>query len=194
MFSTFFLLLSNRGGWTSSPSRPHKTWSQALEPRWCSLPPGFTQGKPPPLTSVKASKWSKRKPSIFKLWSFSLSIGLIEYLVGNSRDAKVLRDNIIFKIGKSTRNKLLIYGLINNFHLFSADAESWWSIFGKLQVHHYSPDTMHANPLDIPLRCSLMGFDLNRHWHDPSPWAHPTVHATKQLVMQYNRDPVSNTE
>lgn len=41
------------------------------------------------------------------------------------------------------------------------------------------------------LRCSLMGFDLNRHWHDPSPWAHPTLHSTKQLVMQYNRDPVS---
>ncbi|XP_072040109.1 cytosolic carboxypeptidase 6-like [Amphiura filiformis] len=32
-------------------------------------------------------------------------------------------------------------------------------------------------------RCSLMGFDLNRHWHEPSPWAHPTLHATKQLLM-----------
>lgn len=36
-----------------------------------------------------------------------------------------------------------------------------------------------------------MGFDLNRHWQDPSPWAHPTLHATKQLVMQYDKDPVS---
>jgi len=40
-------------------------------------------------------------------------------------------------------------------------------------------------------RCSLMGFDLNRHWHGPSPWAHPTLHATKQLVMQYDQDWVS---
>ena len=36
-----------------------------------------------------------------------------------------------------------------------------------------------------------MGFDLNRHWSAPSPWAHPTLHATKDLLMQYDRDPVS---
>lgn len=40
-------------------------------------------------------------------------------------------------------------------------------------------------------RCSLMGFDLNRHWQDPSPWAHPTLHAVKQLIVQMNQDPVS---
>ena len=40
-------------------------------------------------------------------------------------------------------------------------------------------------------RSSLMGFDLNRHWADPSPWAHPTLTATKKLVMQYDQDPVS---
>uniref|UniRef100_A0A3Q3K622 Uncharacterized protein n=1 Tax=Monopterus albus TaxID=43700 RepID=A0A3Q3K622_MONAL len=38
-------------------------------------------------------------------------------------------------------------------------------------------------------RCSLMGFDLNRHWQDPSPWAQPTLHAVKQLIVQMNRDP-----
>ena len=40
-------------------------------------------------------------------------------------------------------------------------------------------------------RCSLMGFDLNRHWQDPSPWAHPTLHAVKQLIVQMSQDPVS---
>ena len=40
-------------------------------------------------------------------------------------------------------------------------------------------------------RCSLMGFDLNRHWHAPSPWAHPTLHATKQLVMKYDQKEVT---
>ncbi|XP_071799299.1 cytosolic carboxypeptidase 6-like [Asterias amurensis] len=35
-------------------------------------------------------------------------------------------------------------------------------------------------------RCSLMGFDLNRHWHEPSPWAHPTLHANKHLLMDMN--------
>ncbi|KAK6484560.1 cytosolic carboxypeptidase 6-like [Huso huso] len=38
-------------------------------------------------------------------------------------------------------------------------------------------------------RCSLMGFDLNRHWQDPSPWAHPTLHAVKQLIVGMNGDP-----
>lgn len=37
-----------------------------------------------------------------------------------------------------------------------------------------------------------MGFDLNRHWQDPSQWAHPTLHAVKQLIIQMNQDPVSD--
>lgn len=35
-----------------------------------------------------------------------------------------------------------------------------------------------------------MGFDLNRHWQEPSPWAHPTLYATKNLLMEYDRDEV----
>ncbi|KAL1776990.1 cytosolic carboxypeptidase 6 isoform X2, partial [Sigmodon hispidus] len=38
-------------------------------------------------------------------------------------------------------------------------------------------------------RCSLMGFDLNRHWLDPSPWAHPTLHGVKQLIIKMYNDP-----
>ncbi|KAL3868699.1 hypothetical protein ACJMK2_041476 [Sinanodonta woodiana] len=37
-------------------------------------------------------------------------------------------------------------------------------------------------------RCSLMGFDLNRHWQEPSPWAHPTLYATKNYVVEQDRD------
>lgn len=40
-------------------------------------------------------------------------------------------------------------------------------------------------------RCSLMGFDLNRHWVDPSPWAHPTLYGIKQLIIQMHSNPVS---
>ncbi|CAL1538014.1 unnamed protein product [Lymnaea stagnalis] len=39
-------------------------------------------------------------------------------------------------------------------------------------------------------RCSLMGFDLNRHWQEPSPWAHPTLYATKNLLMELDRNEV----
>ena len=38
-------------------------------------------------------------------------------------------------------------------------------------------------------RCSLMGFDLNRYWLEPSSWAHPTILATKQLLLGMNEDP-----
>ncbi|KAL2090083.1 hypothetical protein ACEWY4_014771 [Coilia grayii] len=43
-------------------------------------------------------------------------------------------------------------------------------------------------------RCSLMGFDLNRHWQEPSLWAHPTLHAVKQLIVQMNQDPKVSLE
>ncbi|XP_074987961.1 BEN domain-containing protein 5 isoform X5 [Caretta caretta] len=42
-------------------------------------------------------------------------------------------------------------------------------------------------------RCSLMGFDLNRHWVDPSPWAHPTLHGVKQLIVQMYNNPTSTS-
>lgn len=38
-------------------------------------------------------------------------------------------------------------------------------------------------------RCSLMGFDLNRYWHEPASWAHPSILATKQLLIDLNDDP-----
>lgn len=37
-------------------------------------------------------------------------------------------------------------------------------------------------------RCSLMGFDLNRHWQEPSPWAHPTLVACKKHLMDLDSD------
>ena len=40
-------------------------------------------------------------------------------------------------------------------------------------------------------RCSLMGFDLNRHWLQPSPWAHPTLYATKNILIDMDDDQVS---
>lgn len=35
-----------------------------------------------------------------------------------------------------------------------------------------------------------MGFDLNRHWLEPSPWAHPTLYATKNHLMELDRNDV----
>ena len=33
-------------------------------------------------------------------------------------------------------------------------------------------------------RCNLLGFDLNRQWHEPSPNLHPTIYHTKALIQQ----------
>lgn len=35
-----------------------------------------------------------------------------------------------------------------------------------------------------------MGFDLNRHWQEPSPWAHPTLYATKNLLIEMDSNEV----
>lgn len=43
-------------------------------------------------------------------------------------------------------------------------------------------------------RCSLMGFDLNRYWSEPSPWAHPTILATKNLLLQLDNDPLTDLD
>ena len=36
-----------------------------------------------------------------------------------------------------------------------------------------------------------MGFDLNRHWQEPSPWAHPTLYATKNRLIELDTNEVS---
>lgn len=38
-------------------------------------------------------------------------------------------------------------------------------------------------------RCSSVGNDLNRHWLNPEEWAHPTIVATRNLLLQYKHDP-----
>ena len=90
--------------------------------------------------------------------------------------------------------------------MHSAHVEPGWCLPRQLQVRlhaealcllcNYSlPSSLLSSlPPSLPpsfSRCSLMGFDLNRHWHAPSPWAHPTLHATKQLVMKYDQEEVT---
>ena len=75
--------------------------------------------------------------------------GFIDFLVSNHPIARVLRENLIFKV-----------------------------------VPMLNPDGVYLGNY----RCSLMGFDLNRHWQDPSPWAHPTLYATKQYLMSLHSD------
>ncbi|NXV05718.1 CBPC6 carboxypeptidase, partial [Cettia cetti] len=55
---------------------------------------------------------------------------------------------------------------------------------------HLSPSVLCVSVC----RCSLMGFDLNRHWANPSPWAHPTLHGVKELIIDMYNNPKINLE
>jgi hypothetical protein len=37
-----------------------------------------------------------------------------------------------------------------------------------------------------------MGFDLNRSWHQSSPWAHPGLHAVHQMLADLDQDKASS--
>ena len=66
------------------------------------------------------------------------------------------------------------------------------SIAHVLWEHLVFKVTPMLNPDGVYLgnyRGSLMGFNLNHHWLDPSPCAHPTLHGVKQLITQMYRAP-----
>ncbi|CAB3411218.1 unnamed protein product [Caenorhabditis bovis] len=52
------------------------------------------------------------------------------------------------------------------------------------------------NPDGVSLgnyRCSLLGYDLNRMWREPSEWAHSSIFAVKGLLQQYDSNPQAQT-
>ncbi|CAH8638176.1 unnamed protein product [Schistosoma bovis] len=66
------------------------------------------------------------------------------------------------------------------------------SIAQQLREHLIFKVVPMLNPDGVYLgnyRSSLMGFDLNRQWQSPSLWAHPTIYATKQLLMNLDNNP-----
>ncbi|KAH8863934.1 Cytosolic carboxypeptidase 6 [Schistosoma japonicum] len=65
------------------------------------------------------------------------------------------------------------------------------SVAQELREHLIFKIVPMLNPDGVYLgnyRSSLMGFDLNRQWQSPSIWAHPTIYATKQLLMKLDND------
>ncbi|EDV22329.1 uncharacterized protein TRIADDRAFT_28493 [Trichoplax adhaerens] len=80
--------------------------------------------------------------------------GIIDFLISDSPAAKILRDNLVFKI-----------------------------------VPMLNPDGVSVGNY----RCSLAGDDLNRHWHDPTR-QHPTLSATKDILMEHDSDNTCNVE
>ena len=84
-------------------------------------------------------------------------------------------------------HKYFFYLFVGYILILYQIARLWLAVVG-----HYKIKSIIIKACLLFCRCSLMGFDLNRHWNDPSPWAHPTLCATKDLVMGYDQDPVSD--
>lgn len=47
----------------------------------------------------------------------------------------------------------------------------------------------HKGVVNGNYRCSYLGFDLNRHWLDPTAWAQPEILSVKTLVTELHEDP-----
>lgn len=103
---TFCLsLFSNRGGWTFSllllltysppPPPPHP-----LLAGWCSSLAGSTLERPLPPSCVRVCNNSYPAQTCILITALFPS-GLVEYLVSDDPGAKVLRDNVVFKIGRN---------------------------------------------------------------------------------------------
>lgn len=101
---------------------------------FCSLQE-FIQG------SLKQSK--EVQSSCLKLFSWMMK-GIIDFLLGDSEEARALRDNFVFKI----------------IPMLNMD--------GVIEGNH---------------RFGIVPADLNRHWIHPDTALHPTIFATKQLIM-----------
>jgi len=60
---------------------------------------------------------------------------------------------------------------------------------GKYEYHTLRR-IMHSSCLCYLDRCSLMGYDLNRHWNEVSSWSHPTLFSLKNYILQLDASQV----
>ncbi|XP_038616078.1 cytosolic carboxypeptidase-like protein 5 [Tachyglossus aculeatus] len=119
---------------------------------------------------------------------FPASPGVIDFLVSPHPVAKALRDRLVFKIAPMLNPDgvcLGNYRLRNRPDVNKQGPQNTFIVFLFMFL---------GIQKSIITRSSLMGFDLNRHWLDPSPWAHPTLHYIKQLVVHMTKDPNTSLE
>ena len=100
--------------------------------------------------------------------------GFIEFIISDHPIARALRDNIVF----------YIVPMLNPDGVFLGNQRSV-----EFQTNHF---IVFFFLLASFCRCSLMGFDLNRVWNEPSHWAHPEIYGIKTHIMRLNEDPVRN--
>ncbi|KAK0395856.1 hypothetical protein QR680_001466 [Steinernema hermaphroditum] len=99
------------------------------------------------------------------------------------------KPKVVFIMGRvhpgETPSSFVIHGLLQFLISDDCRAAKLRSVYTFKIVPMLNPDGVYLGNY----RCSLMGFDLNRQWTDPSLWAQPTIYATKNLLLQYNSNP-----
>jgi len=96
--------------------------------------------------------------------------GFIEFIISDHPIARVLRDHIVFYIVPMLNPD----GVFLGNQRFEIETSRFFVSKLRLSI----------------LRCSLLGFDLNRVWTEPSHWAHPEIYGIKTHIMKLNEDSV----
>jgi hypothetical protein len=60
-----------------------------------------------------------------------------------------------------------------------------------VEMYQVSQSLSFYEYLILCFRSTLMGFDLNRTWHQISRWAHPTLHAVHTMLTELDQNRVS---
>lgn len=82
-----------------------------------------------------------------------------------------------------SNSSFVMHGILDFLTGPSLEARFLRHLFVFKVVPMLNPDgVIHGN-----YRCSLAGTDLNRRWTDPSPDLHPTVLATKKMILSLHR-------
>ncbi|KAI1721033.1 zinc carboxypeptidase domain-containing protein [Ditylenchus destructor] len=101
----------------------------------------------------------------------------------------VAKTKIIFIMGRvhpgETPSSIVLQGFIQFLVSDNSQAQQLRSLYIFRIIPMLNPDGVYLGNY----RCSLMGFDLNRQWQNPSVWAHPSIAAAKNLLLQYHSNP-----
>ena len=116
--------------------------------------------------------------------------GIIDYLTGPSLDAKILRDNFVFKVSNAPRATHTVAWLGVGYAPLQRTVQRT-----KLCTKPCTCATRQVVPMLNPdgvavgnYRCSMAGLDLNRMWKDPSKRLTPAIWHMKQMMRTLQED------
>ncbi|CAH8612819.1 unnamed protein product [Heterobilharzia americana] len=142
------------------------------------------------LGTIESKNYSHFKRELLGLTVQQRRLDLLTITHPNNFNASTTKKRIIFVTARvhpgETPSSYVCQGFIDfmiNNHPIARQLRK--HLIFKI-VPMLNPDGVYLG--NYSFRSSLMGFDLNRQWQSPSLWAHPTIYATKQLLMNLDVD------